>query len=89
MGIVEDGKRTGRGAPHVQARGGGAEPLLALHGSSNQHRVLGGVVRSLSHVDGLVALDLRGRGGSAKPPLGSYGRDAHAEDVIRTSTSLG
>jgi pimeloyl-ACP methyl ester carboxylesterase len=64
--------------------GEGPEPLLALHGISNRHRVFGGVARNLSHVDGLVALDLRGRGDSAKPPLGSYGLDAHAGDVIRT-----
>ena len=69
--------------------GEGPEPLLALHGISNQHRVFGGVVRNLSHADGLVALDLRGRGGSAKPPPGSYGLDAHAGDVVRVLDFLG
>jgi lipase len=69
--------------------GEGPEPLLALHGLTNQHRVFGGVARNLSHADGLVALDLRGRGDSAKPPPGNYGLDAHAGDVIHTLDFLG
>ncbi len=69
--------------------GEGPEPLLALYGLTNQHRVFGGVARNLSHADGLVALDLRGRGDSAKPPPGSYGLDAHAGDVVRTLDFLG
>lgn len=69
--------------------GEGPEPLLALHGITAQHRAFNAVARHLRHLDGMVALDLRGRGDSEKPPPGSYGLDAHAGDAIRTLDHLG
>jgi pimeloyl-ACP methyl ester carboxylesterase len=63
--------------------GEGPEPILALHGITAQHRAFNSVARHLWYPDGMVALDLRGRGDSEKPPSG-YGLETHAQDVIRT-----
>ncbi|MDP8950985.1 MAG: alpha/beta hydrolase [Actinomycetota bacterium] len=68
--------------------GEGPEPVLALHGITAQHRAFNALARHFQYPDGMVALDLRGRGDSAKPPSGSYGLAAHAEDVIRTLDHL-
>jgi lipase len=69
--------------------GEGPEPVLALHGITAQHRAFNAVARYLRHPDGIIALDLRGRGDSAKPSSGNYGLDEHARDVIRTLDYLG
>jgi pimeloyl-ACP methyl ester carboxylesterase len=69
--------------------GEGPEPVLALHGITAQHRAFNAVARHLVYRDGMVALDLRGRGDSEKPPPGNYGLGAHAQDVIRTLDYLG
>ena len=69
--------------------GEGPEPVLVLHGITMHHRMFGAVARHLGHPDGMVALDLRGRGDSEKPPSGNYGLDAHAQDAIRTLDHLG
>jgi pimeloyl-ACP methyl ester carboxylesterase len=69
--------------------GEGPEPVLALHGITAQHRAFNVLARHLRYPDGMVALDLRGRGDSEKPPSGSYGIAAHAEDAIRTLDYLG
>jgi lipase len=69
--------------------GEGPEPVLALHGITAQHRAFNATARYLDHPDGMVALDLRGRGDSEKPSSGSYGLGRHAEDAIRTLDYLG
>ena len=69
--------------------GEGPEPVLALHGITAQHRAFSSLARHLQYPDGMVALDLRGRGDSGKPSSGNYGLAAHAEDVIRTLDHLG
>jgi len=69
--------------------GEGSDPVLALHGITAQHRTFNATARYLEHPDGLVALDLRGRGDSEKPPPASYGLSRHARDVIRTLDHLG
>ncbi len=69
--------------------GEGTEPLLALHGITAQHRSFNSAARHLEPSGGIVALDLRGRGDSEKPPSGNYGLAKHAEDAIRTLDSLG
>ena len=68
--------------------GEGPEPVLALHGITAQHRTFNATARYLEHPDGIVALDLRGRGDSDKPPPGTYGLDKHARDAIRTLDHL-
>jgi lipase len=69
--------------------GEGQEPVLALHGITAQHRMYGAVARHMMYPDGMVGLDLRGRGNSEKPSSGGYGLDQHAEDAIRTLDYLG
>jgi pimeloyl-ACP methyl ester carboxylesterase len=69
--------------------GEGPEPILALHGITAQHRMFNATARYLNHPDGMIALDLRGRGDSEKPSSGSYGLGRHAEDAIRTLDYLG
>ncbi len=69
--------------------GEGPEPVLALHGITAQHRAFNAAARYLRHPDGIIALDLRGRGDSEKPSSGNYGLDEHARDVIRTLDYLG
>ena len=69
--------------------GEGPEPVLALHGITAQHRSFNAVARNLERPDGMVGLDLRGRGDSGKPPEGSYGLEAHARDVVRALEHFG
>jgi lipase len=69
--------------------GEGPEPVLALHGITAQHRTYNATARYLDYPDGMVALDLRGRGDSEKPPPGNYGLGRHARDVIRALDHLG
>ena len=69
--------------------GEGLNPILALHGITAQHRAFSALARHLAHPDGMVALDLRGRGDSGKPPPGGYGLEAHVGDVIRALDHLG
>ena len=69
--------------------GEGPGPVLALHGITAQHRTFNATARYLEHPDGMVALDLRGRGDSEKPPPGNYGLGRHARDAIRTLDYLG
>src|SRR5215212_7389863 len=68
--------------------GEGSEPVLALHGITAQHRAFNALARHFQYPDGMVALDLRGRGDSGKPPSGNYGLAAHAEDAIRALDHL-
>ncbi len=69
--------------------GEGPNPILALHGITAQHRAFNAVARDLERPGGMVALDLRGRGDSEKPPAGNYGLGAHVGDVVRTLDQLG
>ena len=62
--------------------GGGADPVVCLHGITAQHRAFTAAARRVGTDRGLVGVDLRGRGDSDKPPSG-YGLAAHAGDVVR------
>jgi pimeloyl-ACP methyl ester carboxylesterase len=68
--------------------GDGPDPVVALHGITAQHRAFNAVARQLRRPDGLLGLDLRGRGNSGKPALG-YGLRTHAGDVVRVLDLLG
>src|SRR5215208_4460276 len=67
--------------------GGGLDPVVCLHGITAQHRAFNAAARYLSPSRGLVGVDLRGRGDSAKPESG-YGLEAHAADAIRVLDHL-
>ena len=68
--------------------GAGADPVVALHGITAQHRAFTSAARHLAGGRGIVGVDLRGRGDSGKPESG-YGLEAHAGDVIRVLDHLG
>lgn len=64
--------------------------VLCLPGLSSNQRVydpLGERLAAAGHR--VVALDLRGRGHSEVTPPGTYGRAAHARDVLDAATALG
>jgi pimeloyl-ACP methyl ester carboxylesterase len=68
--------------------GEGPDPVVALHGITAQHRAFNGLAGLLTRPDGMLALDLRGRGDSGKP-LAPYGARAHAGDVVRALDATG
>lgn len=73
-------------APIAAGRTGeGPHPLVALHGITSHHHAFNSAARHLQYPDGLLAVDLRGRGTSAKPTAtgGAYGMEEHARDVMR------
>ena len=73
--------------------GGGGPPLLLLHGypqtSAMWHRVAPGLAERFT----VVAADLRGYGGSAKPPSDpghhTYAKRAMAADMVQVMAELG
>ncbi len=68
--------------------GEGPDPIICLHGITAQHRAFNAVARYLEASQGLVGVDLRGRGDSDKPESG-YSIEAHAADVVRILDHLG
>ena len=68
--------------------GSSPDPVVCLHGITAQHRAFNALARYLMGSRGLVGVDLRGRGDSAKPESG-YGLKAHAADMIRVLDYLG
>jgi len=59
----------------------GKEPaLLCIHGLTANGRCWDGLAERLEHR--LIAVDLRGRGLSDKPPVGQYGLQRHAQDMV-------
>jgi pimeloyl-ACP methyl ester carboxylesterase len=80
------------GRVHAQRFGGTDAPLvLAVHGlSANMHGF--DYLAPLLIDDGarqLVAVDLRGRGGSESTAPGTYGLMSHARDMFEVATLLG
>ena len=80
------------GRMHAQRFGEPAAPLLlAVHGlSANMHGF--DYLAPFLVADGerqVVAVDLRGRGGSDITPAGTYGLTSHARDVFEVATLLG
>jgi pimeloyl-ACP methyl ester carboxylesterase len=66
----------------------GAPPVIAIHGITSTSRTWLAIARALEDRASLVALDLRGRGGSnALPP--PFGIDAHVRDVIAVLDHFG
>jgi pimeloyl-ACP methyl ester carboxylesterase len=67
--------------------GTGPRIAVAAHGITASGMSFGAVARHLPEDWSLVALDLRGRGGSADLP-GPYGMDRHAGDIARVVEHL-
>jgi pimeloyl-ACP methyl ester carboxylesterase len=68
----------------------GDEPgFIFAPGLTSTHRNIAGVAAAANGRMRIVALDLRGRGCSTKPPAGQYGMERHADDVIAVMDALG
>ena len=67
---------------------GEGTPLVAIHGLSSNAMFYVGIAERLAGRRPLVAVDLRGRGDSAKPADG-YGMEAHADDVAAAMDAEG
>src|SRR5919197_6061780 len=80
-----------RGVVHAQRWGPPDAPLvLCVHGlSANMHAFDFLAERLAAPARQVVAIDLHGRGRSARTPPGSYGLAAHAADVLEVADSLG
>ena len=77
---VEDGKIQLR-------RGGDGPPLLLVHGNPQTHAMWHAVAPALAKRFTVICPDLRGYGGSMKPPVTSdnapYGRRVMAKDLVQ------
>jgi haloacetate dehalogenase len=85
---VETGEAT------IQARrGGGGPPILLLHGFPQTHVMWHKVAPRLARDFTVVAADLRGYGGSSKPPTtpdhAPYSKRAMARDMVALMKHLG
>ncbi|MGW4465274.1 alpha/beta hydrolase [Micromonospora sp. NPDC004704] len=69
-------------------RGGDGPLLLAVHGITSSHLAWSVVGERLGADHRLVAVDLRGRGGSRDLP-GPYGMARHAADLVRVIEAYG
>ncbi|MGY0231770.1 alpha/beta fold hydrolase [Longispora urticae] len=76
------------GSLHALRFGHGPRTVLAAHGITASAMSFRSVARHLPPDWSLVALDLRGRGGSAGAP-GPYGMTAHAADLAAAAEYLG
>src|SRR5579859_4634704 len=67
----------------------GAEPaMLCMHGITANGRYWDSLAEQLNGRQRLIAVDLRGRGLSDKPPAGQYGWDQHAADMAAVLRAL-
>jgi haloacetate dehalogenase len=73
--------------------GGSGPPLLLLHGNPQSHLMWHGVAPSLAERFSVVCPDLRGYGGSFKPPATSthapYAKEAMAADMVEVMRHFG
>ncbi|MEV0455049.1 alpha/beta hydrolase [Catellatospora methionotrophica] len=76
------------GSLHALRFGDGEKIAVAAHGITASAMSFRAVARQLPEDWSLVAVDLRGRGGSAGLP-GPYGMDAHAADLAAVAEHLG
>jgi serine phosphatase RsbU (regulator of sigma subunit)/pimeloyl-ACP methyl ester carboxylesterase len=89
---VPDGGRCLPGDGGVPIRvtewGGGAPPVLAVHGLTANGRCWDTIADALGPAHRFLAVDLRGRGQSGRPPAG-YSVAAHVRDLIEVLDGLG
>ena len=73
--------------------GGSGPPLILLHGNPQTHLMWHAVAAELARTRTVVCPDLRGYGGSLKPPASAdhaaYSKHAMAADVAEIATQLG
>ena len=74
-------------------RGGTGPPLLLLHGNPQTHAAWHAVAPALARGFNVICPDLRGYGGSFKPPATAdhapYAKIAMAKDMVELMTALG
>jgi haloacetate dehalogenase len=74
-------------------RGGSGPPLLLLHGNPQTHAMWNAVAPELARSFSVVCADLRGYGGSLKPPAtpdhAPYAKKAMARDMVELMERLG
>lgn len=74
-------------------RGGAGPPLLLLHGNPQTHAMWHAVARELQGRFTLICPDLRGYGGSFKPPVSpdhaAYAKREMAKDMVDLMATLG
>ncbi len=68
---------------------GDGPTLLCIHGLTGNGRFWDALAYRLHPRQRLIAVDLRGRGQSDKPPAGNYGLAVHARDMAALVQSLG
>lgn len=68
---------------------GGEPALLCMHGLTANGRAWDALAEQISPRHRVIAMDLRGRGLSDKPPAGQYGIPAHARDMAAVVRALG
>jgi haloacetate dehalogenase len=82
-----------RGGALRVRRGGAGPPLLLLHGNPQTHAMWHRVAPALARRHELVLPDLRGYGGSFKPPASAdhapYAKKAMAQDMVELMEALG
>ena len=69
--------------------GGPALPVVLVHSDSGSKELWSDTVRHLAPSRRVVALDLRGHGGSAPPGDGDFSFDGRAEDIEAVADALG
>src|SRR5436305_14977393 len=67
---------------------GQGEPVILLHGYAQTSHMWRPLIPELAKTRTVIAPDLRGFGGSAKPD-GGYGKAAMAQDIHALAASLG
>ncbi len=73
---------------HYVERAGPGEPIIFVHGHHGTHHAWDGLIRDLPLAHHALAVDLRGCGGSDKPPEG-YAPADYARDLRRAADALG
>lgn len=67
---------------------GAGKPIICVHGITANCRSFDVMAKALAPMHRVIAMDLRGRGGSNKPPTG-YSLDHHIRDIICIMDNLG
>ncbi len=74
-------------------RGGSGPPLLLLHGNPQTHAMWHALAPALAHRFSVICPDLRGYGGSFKPPVSAdhaaYAKREMARDMVEVMTHFG
>jgi len=85
---IQDGFAVVNGVRLHYLRAGTGEPVILLHGFAQTSRMWRPLITELAKTHMVIAPDLRGFGGSAKPTSG-YTKKVMAQDIHALATTLG